>query len=128
MALPLTLEQTEDIAAPDRPQEPEPPYPYDAEEVAFENEAAGVTLAGTLTLPRSGGPHPAVVLISGSGPQDRDEKVFGHRPFLVLADYLTRPGLPATSRRPRARTSPPTLLPPSPSSKDAPTSRPRRSG
>lgn len=76
-----------------RPQHPEPPYPYDVEEVAFPGGAEGVHLAGTLTLPGSPGPHPAAVLVSGSGPQDRDETVFGHKPFLVLADYLTRRGL-----------------------------------
>jgi uncharacterized protein len=66
---------------------------YDQEQVAYENPSAGVTLAGTLTRPSSGGPHPAAVLITGSGPHDRDETVFGHRPFLVLADHLTRHGL-----------------------------------
>lgn len=76
-----------------RPQEPKQPYPYDEEDVAFENPAANLTLAGTLTKPRGAGPHPAVVLISGSGPQDRDEAIMGHRPFLVLADHLTRQGI-----------------------------------
>lgn len=76
-----------------RPQEPIRPYPYDEEEVRFENKTAGVTLAGTLTLPRKTGPFPVVVLITGSGPQDRDETLSGHKPFLVLADYLTRQGL-----------------------------------
>ncbi|HOB53786.1 MAG TPA: alpha/beta fold hydrolase [Acidobacteriota bacterium] len=79
-------------AAPRRPQEPEPPLPYSAEDVTFRNEAAGLTLAGTLTRPPGEGPHPAVILITGSGTQDRDETVAGHRPFLVLADYLTRRG------------------------------------
>lgn len=76
-----------------RPQDPKRPYPYDEEEVAFENPAANLKLAGTLTKPRGAGPHPAVVLISGSGPQDRDEAIMGHRPFLVLADHLTRQGI-----------------------------------
>ena len=61
--------------------------------MVVENKTAGVTLAGTLTLPAGAGPHPAVVLITGSGPQDRDEAVMGHRPFLVLADHLTRQGI-----------------------------------
>ena len=73
-----------------RPQEPKPPFPYVVEEVTFENTVDGVTLAGTFTQPKTGGPHPAVVLISGSGPQDRDEALMGHRPFAVLADHLTR--------------------------------------
>jgi pimeloyl-ACP methyl ester carboxylesterase len=76
-----------------RPQEPVKPYPYHEEEVSFENKEDGVTLAGTLTLPRQDGVFPAVVLISGSGAQDRDEEIMGHKPFLVLADYLTRNGI-----------------------------------
>ena len=81
------------LTPPHRPQEPKKPYPYAEEEVVVENKAAGVTLAGTLTLPAGAGLHPAVVLITGSGPQDRDETVMGHRPFLVLADHLTRQGI-----------------------------------
>ena len=74
-----------------RPQDPVRPYPYDEEEVSYPNpKAEGVTLAGTLTLPKGSGPYPAVLLITGSGPQDRNEALLGHRPFLVLADYLTR--------------------------------------
>lgn len=76
-----------------RPQDPVKPYPYQAEEVTFNNIAAGITLAGTLTYPSSGEAAAAVVLISGSGPQNRDEEIMGHRPFLVLADYLTRRGI-----------------------------------
>ena len=76
-----------------RPQEPAKPYPYREEEVYFENTDAAVQLAGTLTLPASGERFPAVVLISGSGPQNRDEELMGHKPFLVLADYLTRNGI-----------------------------------
>jgi pimeloyl-ACP methyl ester carboxylesterase len=77
-----------------RPQEPAKPYPYVAEEVSFENREAGIRLAGTLSLPRAGGPpFPAVVLISGSGAQNRDEEILGHKPFLVIADYLTRNGI-----------------------------------
>lgn len=76
-----------------RPQEPEPPYPYRADEVFIRNVEADVTLAGTITIPAGVGPHPAVMLISGSGPQNRNEEVFGHKPFLVLADHLTRRGI-----------------------------------
>ncbi len=81
------------VAAPDRPQEPRGPFPYAQEEVTVVNEAANVRLAGTLTKPNGPGPFPAVFLITGSGPQDRDETVFGHKPFLVLADYMTRRGV-----------------------------------
>ena len=75
-----------------RSQEPVRPFPYDEREVRYASRASGIQLAGTLTLPRMPGRHPAIVLISGSGAQDRDETVAGHRPFLVLADHLTRRG------------------------------------
>lgn len=73
-----------------RPQEPKKPYPYHSEDIYFENEKAGITLAGTFTYPATAGKYPAVVLISGSGAQNRDEELMGHKPFLVLSDYLTR--------------------------------------
>ncbi len=76
-----------------RPQHPLKPYPYLEEAVTYENQKAGVKLAATLTLPRGAGPFPAVLLITGSGPQDRDETIVGHKPFLVLADHLTRRGV-----------------------------------
>lgn len=79
-------------SAPPRPQTPRPPFPYRSLEVAFDS-VPGVRLAGTLTLPKGAGPFPAAVLITGSGPQDRDETILGHKPFLVLADYLTRRGI-----------------------------------
>lgn len=78
---------------PSRPQTPKPPFPYRAVEASFLGAASGVTLAGTLTVPDGPGPHPAVVLVSGSGPQDRDESLLGHKPFLVLADHLSRRGI-----------------------------------
>lgn len=78
---------------PKRPQEPKPPYPYLEEEVNYENIAAGITLAGTLTLPNTQGPFPVALLITGSGPHDRNEALLGHKPFLVLADHLTRCGI-----------------------------------
>lgn len=76
-----------------RLQEPLLPYPYIAEEVAFVNSKANITLAGTFTFPRGKGKFPTVVLITGSGPQNRDEELLGHKPFLVLSDYLTRRGI-----------------------------------
>ena len=75
------------------PQTPVPPFPYAVEEVSFVNPDNGLHLAGTLTLPATGTPCPCVVLISGAGPQDRDESFFEHRPFLVLADAMTRRGV-----------------------------------
>ncbi len=76
-----------------RPQEPKEPYPYRALEVRFDGGAEGVHLAGTLTLPDGPGPFPMAILISGSGPQNRDEELMNHKPFLVLADHLTRQGI-----------------------------------
>jgi pimeloyl-ACP methyl ester carboxylesterase len=91
--LPLTLKKTEGEFTLKRPQEPKPPFPYKAEEVTFENTQDEIELAGTLTIPDGAGPFPAVLLVSGSGPQDRDEALLGHKPFLVLADHLTRHGI-----------------------------------
>lgn len=76
-----------------RPQDPSKPYPYREVDVSIPNTKSAITLAGSLTLPSTPGPHPAVILLTGSGPQDRDESIAGHRPFLVLADHLTRGGI-----------------------------------
>jgi hypothetical protein len=94
-SLPLALKPVKDQAAaePRRPQNPVKPYPYREEEVTYANKAGGNTLAATLTVPPGKGPFPAVLLIVGSGPHDRDESLMGHKPFLVLADYLTRKGI-----------------------------------
>ena len=98
--IPLALTLTRMTAATraasgrnDRPQEPTPPYPYAASDVTFPGGAAGVTLAGTLTVPPGDGPFTGVVLIAGSGPNDRDETILRHKLFLVLADSLTRRGI-----------------------------------
>lgn len=91
--LALDLDRVELPSRPARPQTPEPPFPYSVEEVRYTHDDAGVTLAGTLTLPAGDGPWPAALLISGSGAQDRDETLFSHKPFLVLADHLTRRGV-----------------------------------
>jgi pimeloyl-ACP methyl ester carboxylesterase len=80
------------IKPSNRPQEPKPPFPYQSEDVTIPGPG-GNTLAGTLTLPKGSGPFPAVVLITGSGAQDRNEALMGHKPFLVLSDYLTRNGI-----------------------------------
>ncbi|MDR0687417.1 MAG: alpha/beta fold hydrolase [Prevotellaceae bacterium] len=93
-AFPLKLSrQAVEKEKAERPQEPVKPYPYYEEEVTFENREDSVTLAGTLTLPQREGVFPAVVLISGSGAQNRDEELMEHKPFLVIADYLTRNGI-----------------------------------
>lgn len=93
MKLPLRLEPVDRLPTQLRPQEPKPPFPYESEEVVFANPEGGHTLAGTLTLPPTPGPHPALVLVTGSGPQDRDETLMGHKPFAVLADAITRRGV-----------------------------------
>ena len=90
---PLELTRVDEVVRPARPQEPEPPFPYLEEEVRYPNPRADIHLAGTLTLPEGDGPFPAVALISGSGAQNRDLELFGHRPFKVLADHLTRQGI-----------------------------------
>jgi uncharacterized protein len=76
-----------------RPQEPLKPFSYYSEEVTFENKIDKNVLAGTLTLPQKEGKFPVVILITGSGPQDRNEEILGHKPFLILADYLTKKGI-----------------------------------
>ncbi len=76
-----------------RPQNPVKPYPYREEEVGYENTVQNVHLAATFTIPQGPGPFTAALLITGSGPQDRDESLLGHKPFLVLSDYLTRQGI-----------------------------------
>ncbi|MDO6389970.1 alpha/beta fold hydrolase [Pontibacter sp. BT731] len=91
MAFPLSLAKGEPTEAK-RPQMPAKPYPFQEQEVTVENKAAGITLAGTLSIPAGKGKHPAVILFTGSGRQDRDMTLLGHKPFLVLADHLTRQG------------------------------------
>jgi len=92
MSFPLSLSR-KPLAPPARPQDPKPPFPYHSEDVKFENKAAGITLAGTLTLPQEGKNFPVAILVTGSGPQNRNEEILGHKPFLVLSDYLTRNGI-----------------------------------
>lgn len=88
----LAMARVAELPSNARAQDPKAPFPYSAIEVAIPS-VPGVTLAGTLTLPTGRGPFPAVVLVTGSGPQDRNEELLGHRPFLVIADYLTRHGI-----------------------------------
>ena len=88
-----TLIMTQQEGLPKRPQTPKPPFPYKQREAAYTNSADGARLAGLLTIPEGAGPHPAVILIPGSGGADRDGTAAGHRPFLVIADHLTRRGV-----------------------------------
>jgi pimeloyl-ACP methyl ester carboxylesterase len=94
MTFPLNLvkaEKKEQKKA--RPQDPLPPFNYHIEEVTFVNEKEGNTLVGTLTIPQGEGPFPAMVLVSGSGQQDRDEELMNHRPFWIIADYCALHGI-----------------------------------
>lgn len=89
----LTLRRVEKVPVLVRPQHPKKPYPYREQEVTFKNAKAGIRFAGILTMPQGKGPFPAAVLITGYAPQDRDETMFGHKHFWVLADHLTRKGI-----------------------------------
>ncbi|MCX6169656.1 MAG: alpha/beta fold hydrolase [Ignavibacteriales bacterium] len=96
LSLPFELKKIDKLTEIKRPQEPKKPYPYNDEEVTFENKSANITLTGSFTFPKGEGKFPAVVLVTGSGPQDRDETLGGginHKPFLVLSDYLTNNGI-----------------------------------
>lgn len=90
----LTVKESKHAGAlPPRPQHPKPPFDYDSREVSYDNAKDKTHLAGTLTVPKGDGPFAAVLLVTGSGTQDRDETIFGHKPFLVIADHLTRHGI-----------------------------------
>jgi pimeloyl-ACP methyl ester carboxylesterase len=89
----LSLQKTQGPTEQPRPQEPHKPYPYIEKNVKYPNSKANIILGGTLTYPNISPPYPAIILITGSGAEDRDETIFGHKPFLVLADHLTRKGI-----------------------------------
>jgi uncharacterized protein len=91
--MPLILTRLKAAFTLNRPQEPKPPFPYTAEDVTFTNSKFNIKLAGTLTMPTGNGPFKAVIMITGSGAQNRNEELMGHKPFLVISDYLTRHGI-----------------------------------
>ena len=91
--IPLSIKLVSKATEVKRPQTPIPPFPYKSELVSYPNKAGKVTLAGTLTIPKGKGPFPAAIMISGSGSQDRDETLFEHKPFKLIADTLTRRGV-----------------------------------
>lgn len=96
MSLPLEVKKTGDIATTEmkRPQTPQPPFPYTSEEVTYTNTDRSISFGGTFTSPFNKDlKYPAVILITGSGQQDRDETIFEHKPFAVIADYLVRQGI-----------------------------------
>lgn len=76
-----------------RPQNPQQPFPYKVENVTYFNKDKSIKFGGTLTTPEKGDKFPVAILITGSGQEDRDETLFGHKPFLIIADYLTRNGI-----------------------------------
>ena len=90
--LPLDMGRVSALPTPVRPQEPKPPFPYRTQDVSFAS-VPGVRLAGTIAVPAGAGPFSAVVMVTGSGAQNRDEELLGHKPFLVIADYLARHGI-----------------------------------
>ena len=92
-SLPLNIVKLKAVFTLNRPQEPKPPFPYSSEDVTFNNDKFNIKLAGTLTTPAGKGPFPAVILITGSGAQNRDEELMGHKPFMVIADFLSRNGI-----------------------------------
>lgn len=92
-SMPLNLNKLKVAFSVNRPQEPKPPFPYTSQEVTFSNNKFKINLAGTLTMPAGNGPFKAVIMITGSGAQNRNEELMGHKPFLVIADYLSRNGI-----------------------------------
>jgi len=92
--LPLDLKRVDGTAGKlVRPQTPKAPFPYLEENIVFKNTKDNISLSGTLSLPTDKTGFPTVILISGSGPQNRNSEIFGHQPFWVIADYLTRQGI-----------------------------------
>lgn len=94
MQFPMQLHKTTaNVQAYPRPQNPKAPFPYSVEDVIYKNDDGSVVLGGTITMPLEAKNVPAVILISGSGQQDRNEEIFGHKPFWIIADYLSRNGI-----------------------------------
>lgn len=91
-SLPLNLKKIAAPSTPERPQEPKPPFAYVSEDVLYFNKDKSIQYGATLTMPKGEGPFPAMIFITGSGQQNRNEELFGHKPFLLLADYLTKKG------------------------------------
>lgn len=95
LGLELDLDLKNEKIVYNRPQNPLPPYPYTTEEIEFVNDEANATLSGTITYPVGyiqGKRVPVVVMVTGSGPQNRDSEIYEHKPFLIIADYLARNG------------------------------------
>ena len=93
MSFPLNLNREKKTTEVNRPQEPKKPFPYNSQDISFYNDVDKIKLAGTLTTPKNKKNFPTVILITGSGPQNRNEEAMNHKPFLVISDYLTRNGI-----------------------------------
>ncbi len=91
-SFPLNVMHVKEVSKVNRPQTPQPPFNYNSEEVGYDNADKSIHFGGTFTFPKGDGPFPAAILITGSGQQDRDETIFAHKPFSVIADYLTKKG------------------------------------
>jgi uncharacterized protein len=91
-SIPLDMKKTDNISTLNRPQTPKPPFNYKTEDITYTNADKSITYGATITIPNGNGPFPAVLLITGSGPQNRDEEIFEHKPFAVIADELTNDG------------------------------------
>lgn len=91
--LPLNLNKVTSVAEKVRPQTPVPPFPYKTEDLVYTNSDKSITYGATITIPPGKGPFPAAILLTGSGQQNRDEEILGHKPFAVIADHLTRKGI-----------------------------------
>lgn len=91
-SIPLSVTKTDQVQGISRPQTPQPPFTYESVEVSFPGGDKDIELSGTLTLPKGKGPFPALLLLTGSGPQNRNEEILEHVPFAVIADYFTKKG------------------------------------
>lgn len=92
--LPLILTRNKQNKVVNRPQTPKPPFNYNSDDVTFKNGIEGNLLAGTITTPKNfNKKSPILIMIAGSGAQDRNEEIFGHKPFLVIADDMAKKGI-----------------------------------
>jgi alpha/beta superfamily hydrolase len=92
VSLTLNMKKVEKITEVVRAQTPVPPFPYRSEDIVYANKNKSISYGATITIPPGKGPFPAVLLLTGSGAQNRDEEIMGHKPFAVIADHLTKNG------------------------------------
>lgn len=92
VSLPLNMKKVTKVTEPVRPQTPIPPFAYRSEDVEYTNKDRSISYGATITIPQGKGPFPAALLLTGSGAQNRDEEMMGHKPFAVIADHLTKNG------------------------------------